>query len=71
MREIKTEKERKEFWDAVVDGLCECGHLQSEHNNEYIGIPFIKPHGKCTKCECKKFVWIKHIMRGDKNDKRK
>ena len=42
--------------EEIVDELCKCRHLRSEHNDT-----FSKGHGDCTKCECEKFTWISFL----------
>lgn len=48
--------------DNYKEGICSCGHRQSDHNpQEYpelgVGVP---GHGPCSRanCECKKFTWV-------------
>jgi hypothetical protein len=40
----------------IIDELCNCGHQRSTHLDHFdIG------HGQCTKCNCRKFTWVKFI----------
>lgn len=55
----------------IVDERCSCGHLKSEHGPSEVSklklvmppevLSAIKGHGKCTKCDCKKFTWVEFI----------
>jgi len=46
----------------IVDELCRCRHLKSEHNDStYKGQTMAKGHGDCTKCNCAKFTWISFL----------
>lgn len=55
--------------DHVVDGVCECGHLEREHGSKLEsasdGFSRRLPHagsccaGKENRCACKKFRWVR------------
>lgn len=53
--------------DYVVDGICKCGHLESEHGSEVIKVAGksvrLNNSGSCCckNCECMKFTWIKGL----------
>lgn len=42
--------EKKERWSEVVNEVCSCGHLKSEHGGW-------NGHGACSICECGFFTW--------------
>lgn len=37
-------------------GMCKCGHPQQEHEDT----PFEVGHGRCKKCNCRRFTWVGH-----------
>jgi len=41
----------------IIDELCHCGHLQSDHNDT---VQF--GHGVCTKCDCPKFTFVSYVV---------
>jgi len=43
---------------TIIDEMCTCGHLKSQHNPTKLKVlAEIEGHGKCTVCDCKKFTW--------------
>jgi len=58
--EKKTNETVKQQTEQIVDEMCECGHLRSEH------LPY-RPavaagHGRCTECDCGKFTWACFVL---------
>lgn len=55
----------REIIKIVKEGLCECGHKQSEHMpypSKFKEATILEEgHGKCKKCKCVQFTWTKHI----------
>lgn len=54
--------------DFVVDSLCECGHLESQHGSflQDIGEEKkirVNSGGSCCfdKCFCEKFIWMRWV----------
>ena len=45
---------------TVVDDLCACGALRSQHNHTLAW-----GHGDCPATECGKFTWVEWVMEGD------
>jgi hypothetical protein len=45
---------------AILDELCHCGHLMSEHNDDN---PFYPGHGRCLRCECKHYSWKEFVTK--------
>ena len=55
---MKTKTENATRPASVVDEMCWCGHLKSQHN------PTIVPgHGSCAvrPCDCTKFTWKTNV----------
>ena len=50
----ETEMDKKTL--GIVDELCHCRHLRSEHNDR-----FDKGHGSCQKCGCGQFTWYSFL----------
>ena len=48
--------------EDIIDEMCQCGHLKSEHNTTIV---FAPGHGSCKNCECKQFTWKKIIYGKD------
>lgn len=46
--------------NTTDDGLCRCGHPQSDHiAQEHPAHDLrVAGHGACTKCKCTKFFWV-------------
>jgi hypothetical protein len=40
---------------GVLEEMCYCGHLQSQHAEE--------GHESCSLCDCKKYTWSKFGVR--------
>jgi hypothetical protein len=36
--------------------MCRCGHIRGQH---LVGGGLAMGHGRCIRCECKKFTWVK------------
>lgn len=55
--------------DWVVDGMCKCGHLHSEHGSLLIPVPGaensirIEHDGSCCEefCTCEQFTWQRFV----------
>ncbi|MFA5376721.1 MAG: hypothetical protein WC455_13315 [Dehalococcoidia bacterium] len=45
---------------VILDELCHCGHLMSEHNDDN---PYYPGHGQCLRCECKQFTWTEFVTK--------
>ncbi len=59
--------------DFVVDGVCQCGHLEREHGSvltqpDALGTRFREAHGgNCVseECSCPKFRWERWITQSE------
>jgi hypothetical protein len=60
----------------IVDSMCKCGHLESEHGslNQTImpGKRIVRQpgHGNCCadSCPCPRFTWVRHVTVDEKAD---
>ncbi len=58
----------EELQEYVVDSMCSCGHLESEHGSKLLPLQnklkLRLPHeGNCCsgKCKCPKFHWARWV----------
>jgi hypothetical protein len=42
----------------IVDEVCKCRHLRSEHNDR-----FDRGHGPCQLCSCEQFTWKEFVYK--------
>ncbi len=55
----------KSLQDVVVDGVCECGHLERDHGGQTVRVgknmTRVREGGSCCvgKCICSHFVWAR------------
>lgn len=49
-------KEKARIRASIIDELCYCGALQSEHNG-------LQGHGSCEKTNCNQFTWKEFIFK--------
>jgi hypothetical protein len=49
---------------VILDELCHCGHLRSEHTDT---ISF--GHGMCERCPCLKFTWFAMVTKPGKESR--
>jgi len=74
-KELEKGDQLKELVDmGVLDELCACGHLKSQHddNPELKKLiednienmpPGVRGHGPCKVCDCKKFTWAMFLKK--------
>jgi hypothetical protein len=62
-------KARKDF---VVDALCECGHLHTEHDSIFFHVDehtivreYMEGKCCCEDCSCQRFRWSNWVLSKD------
>lgn len=62
--------------EVVVDSMCKCGHLESEHGSKSTRLPDgallrEEGHGNCCKgkCACARFTWERFVTLDERADK--
>lgn len=47
---------------TIINELCRCGALRTDHYPSIPGMPASYGHGYCEKTGCEKFTWVSHVF---------
>lgn len=51
---------------VIVDEMCTCGHLITNHGHEQIELPdqtiLVEGHGGCLCCNCQQYTWESWVI---------